>query len=165
MGKAALFAGFPLCLGLAVLLLVAQFNGYLRPLIVIMTIPLVLLGVGIGLNVMQAPFGFIVILGLFALAGIIVNNAIVLIDRIDIERWNCQQSDFDAVVTACVRRLRPILITTVTTIVGLLPLIIGQDVLFYGMASIMAFGLAIGTAITLGVAPALYCIFFKIEAE
>ena len=165
-GKAALFAGFPLCLGLAIILLVAQFNGYLRPLIVILTIPLVILGVGIGLNVMQAQFGFLVILGLFALAGIIVNNAIVLIDRIDIERWNCSsKSDFDAVVTACVRRLRPILITTITTIVGLLPLIIGEDVLFYGMASIMAFGLAVGTALTLGVAPALYCIFFKIDTK
>ena len=162
-GKAALFAGFPLCLGLAILLLVAQFNGYLRPLIVILTIPLVVLGVGIGLNVMQAQFGFLVILGLFALAGIIVNNAIVLIDRIDIERKVPEQSDWEAVINACVRRLRPILITTITTIVGLLPLIIGKDVLFYGMASIMAFGLAVGTALTLGVAPALYCIFFKID--
>ncbi len=164
-GKAALFAGFPLCLGLAIILLVAQFNNYIRPLIVILTIPLIILGVGIGLNVMQAEFGFLVILGLFALAGIIVNNAIVLIDRIDIERRNEQQTDWEAVVVACVRRLRPILITTITTIVGLLPLIIGKDVLFYGMASIMAFGLAVGTALTLGVVPALYCIFFKIKDD
>ncbi len=162
-GVAALFAGFPLCLVLVVLILVAQFNGYLRPLIVLLTIPLIILGVGIGLRVMEAEFGFLVILGLFSLAGIIVNNAIVLIDRIDIERKTSSRSDYESVVRACVRRLRPILITTITTIVGLLPLIIGQDVLFYGMASIMAFGLAIGTTLTLGVVPALYCIFFKIE--
>ena len=162
-GKQALFAGFPLCLALAVLLLVAQFNGYRRPIIVMMTIPLVVIGVGIGLQVMRADFGFIVILGLFALAGIIVNNGIVLIDRIDIERKSNTQSDIDAVIFACVRRLRPILITTITTIVGLLPLIIGKDVLFYGMASIMAYGLAIGTVLTLGVVPALYCMFFKVR--
>lgn len=161
-GKAALFSNFPICIALAVLLLVFQFNDYRRPLIVLMTIPLVVIGVGIGLKTMQADFGFLVILGLFALAGIIVNNAIVLIDRIDIERNAGIQSDWDAVVSACVKRLQPILITTITTIVGLLPLIIGQDVLFYGMSSVMAFGLTIGTLLTLGVAPALYCIFFGI---
>jgi multidrug efflux pump subunit AcrB len=164
-GREALFASFPLCLGLSIVLLVAQFNSYRRPLIVILTIPLVVIGVGLGLQIMRAEFGFLVILGLLALAGIIVNNAIVLIDRIDIERKLGNKSDFDAVVSACVRRLRPILMTTITTIVGLLPLIIGQDVLFYGMASIMAFGLAIGTVLTLGVAPALYCLLFGIEAD
>lgn len=163
-GRAALFASFPLCIGLSILLLVAQFNGYRRPLIVVMTIPLVVIGVGIGLQVMQAQFGFLVILGLLALAGIIVNNAVLLIDRIDIERRTGNRPDFDAVVSACARRLRPILMTTITTIVGLLPLILGKDVLFYGMASIMAFGLAIGTILTLGVAPALYCLFFRIKA-
>lgn len=97
------------------------------------------------------------------MAGIIVNNAIVLIDRIDIERASGEHSDWDAVVTACVRRLRAIIITTITTIIGLLPLIIGRDVLFFGMASIMAFGLAVGTVLTLGVVPALYCLFFGIR--
>lgn len=164
-GRAALFANFPICLLLIALLLIAQFNGYRRPLIVMLTIPLIMIGVGIGLQLMRAEFGFIVILGLFALAGIIVNNAIVLIDRIDIERSANPPSDWDAVVTASARRLRPILITTITTIIGLLPLIIGNDVLFYGMASVMAFGLGIGTVLTLGVAPALYCLFFGIRAE
>lgn len=164
-GRAALFASFPLCLGLATLMMVAQFNGYRRALIVLLTIPLVVIGVGLGLQIMRADFGFIVILGLLALAGIIVNNAIVLIDRIDIERREGERNDFEAVVNACVRRLRPILLTTITTIVGLLPLILSGDVLFYGMASVMAFGLAIGTVLTLGVAPALYCLFFGIRAE
>ena len=105
------------------------------------------------------------ILGQLALFGIIVNNAIVLIDRIDIERRESDRADFDAVVAASMRRLRPILMTTITTVVGLLPLIIGRDVLFYGMASIMAFGLAIGTVLTLGVAPALYCLMFGIRDD
>ena len=164
-GKAALAAGVPMCIGLSVLLLVAQFNGYRRPLIVFLTIPLVVIGVGIGLHVMRAEFGFLVILGMLTLAGIIVNNAIVLIDRIDIERRRGAANGFEAVVRACTRRLRPILMTTITTIVGLLPLIVGADVLFYGMASIMAFGLAIGTVLTLGVVPALYCLFFGIRPD
>jgi len=139
------------------------FNGYLRPLIVLLTIPLTIVGVGIGLQVMKADFSFVVILGIFALAGIIVNNGIVLIDRIDIERQSGQMDDWEAVINACICRLRPISITTITTIVGLLPLILGRDVLFYGMASILAFGLAIGTVLTLGFVPALYCIFFGIK--
>ncbi len=164
-GKAALAAGVPMCIGLSLLLLVAQFNGYRRPLIVFLTIPLIVIGVGVGLHVMRADFGFLVILGLLALAGIIVNNAIVLIDRIDIERRRGDRSDVEAVVRASTRRLRPILMTTLTTIVGLMPLIVGADVLFYGMASIMAFGLAIGTVLTLGVVPALYCLFFGIGPD
>lgn len=163
-GKKALFAGFPLCLALIVVLLVAQFNGYKRPFIVMLTIPLVLIGVGLGLQIMRAEFGFLVILGFFALAGIIVNNGIVLIDRIDIELKQGDKEPIDAIVSACARRLRPIFITTITTIVGLLPLILGKDVLFYGMASIMAFGLAIGTILTLGVVPAIYCMLFNIES-
>lgn len=162
-GKQALFAGFPLCLALVVILLVAQFNGYKRPFIVLLTIPLVLIGVGLGLQIMHAEFGFLVILGFFALAGIIVNNGIVLIDRIDIELNQGDKQPIDAVISACARRLRPIFITTITTIVGLLPLIIGKDVLFYGMASIMAFGLAIGTILTLGFVPAIYCLLFGIK--
>lgn len=162
-GKQALFAGFPLCLALCVILLVGQFNCYKRALIVLLTIPLVLVGVGMGLTIMRADFGFLVILGFFALAGIIVNNGIVLIDRIDIEINSGTKSAVDTVVSASVCRLRPIVITTVTTIVGLLPLMIGKDVLFYGMASVMAFGLAIGTVLTLGFVPAMYCIFFDVE--
>ncbi|TQV74174.1 efflux RND transporter permease subunit [Exilibacterium tricleocarpae] len=162
-GKAALSANFPLALGLVAILLVAQFNSYLRPLIILLTIPLILIGAVLGLKLMQADFGFIVILGLLALAGIIVNNAIVLIDRIDIERSRGKGADLDAVIAACVRRLRPILMATITTIVGLLPLIIGEDVLFFGMASAIAFGLAVGTVLTLGVVPVLYCFFFGIK--
>ena len=162
-GRAALAANFPLAFGMIALLLVAQFNGYRRPLIIILTIPLLLIGALIGLKVMRADFGFLVILGLLSLAGIIVNNAIVLIDRIDIERRTGRKTDFEAVISASVRRLRPIIMTTVTTIVGLAPLIIGRDVLFFGMASVIAFGLAVGTVLTLGVAPVLYCMFFGVS--
>lgn len=162
-GRAALAANLPLALGIILVLLVAQFNGFLRPLIILATIPLLLIGAALGLHVMQAPFGFMVLLGLYALAGIIINNAIVLIDRIDIERTAGNGTDGEALVRAAVRRLRPIVMTTITTILGLMPLILAQDALFYGMASVMAFGLLVGTMLTLGVVPVIYSLILRIS--
>jgi len=164
-GRAALAANIPLCVGAMLVLLVAQFNGYARPLIILGTIPLVLIGAVLGLYVSGADFGFMPILGLYALAGIVINNAIVLIDRIDLERAEGAKPDLDALVDACARRLRPILMTTITTILGLLPLIVFQDALFYGMASVMAGGLLVGTLLTLGVVPVLYSLAFGIRAD
>lgn len=164
--QASLNANIPLCLTIVALILIAQFNSYRRAGIVILTVPLILIGAVIGLLVSGANFGFMVILGLYALAGIIVNNAIVLIDRIEIERDNKSHgNDFDALISASIHRLRPIIMSTTTTILGLLPLIISQDPLFYGMASAIAFGLGVGTILTLGVVPVIYSLFFGIKAK
>lgn len=160
--SAALAANTPLCLAIIVVLLVAQFNSYRRPLLILATIPLILIGAVAGLLVTGANFGFMPILGLFALSGIITINAIVLIDRIDLDRA-AGMEPFEALVTASMRRLRPILMTTITTILGLAPLILGRDALFYGMASVIAFGLLVGTLLTLGVVPVLYSLLFGIR--
>lgn len=160
--QAALSASMPLVLGLILILLVMQFNSFRRALIIVLTMPLSFIGAVLGLTLMHAPFGFMVTLGLYSLAGIIINNAIVLIDRIDIERSE-GASDYDAVVNACITRLRPIAMTTITTVMGLLPLILGRDPLFYGMANVIAFGLTVGTVLTLGVVPVLYCALFKVQ--
>jgi len=157
-GRAALAANMPLCLAIIVVLLIAQFNSFRRPAIILATIPLIVLGAGLGLHVFGAAFGFMPILGLLSLAGIILNNGIVLIDRIDIERAAGRSGDA-AIIEAARRRLRPILITTVTTILGLLPLIVTRDPLFYGMAVVMAAGLAVGTVLTLGFVPVLFSLF------
>lgn len=162
--QASLNENLPLCLAAVMLVLIAQFNSLRRAGIVILTVPLILIGAVIGLLSVQANFGFMVILGLYALAGIIVNNAIVLIDRIDIERKETEDQ-YEAIVEACMRRLRPIIMSTVTTILGLLPLILSKDALFFGMASALAFGLAIGTLLTLGVVPVLYSLFFNIKKQ
>lgn len=162
-GQAALQANLPLCIGLIFVLLVAQFNSYKRPLLIIITIPLVIVGVALGLLIARADFGFMVLLGIYSLAGIIINNAIVLIDRIDIERRETPDSDLDAIIRAASRRLRPILMSAITTVLGFLPLIIGHDPLFYGMAAAMAAGLAVGTLMSLGVVPVLYSYFFAID--
>lgn len=129
-GQAALAANAPLCLGVVVVLLVAQFNSFRRPVIILLTIPLIVAGTALGLHIMRADFGFMVILGLYSLAGIVIKNAIVLIDRIDIEQADSPGDKTAAIVSASMRRLRPIIMTTVTTILGLLPLILARDPLF-----------------------------------
>ena len=160
----ALSASMPMVIGFILILLVAQFNSFRKSAVITLTMPLSFIGAVIGLLVMQAPFGFMVTLGLYSLAGIIINNAIVLIDRIKIEIEN-GKSEYQALVDACLTRLRPIAMTTITTIMGLLPLIISKDPLFYGMANVIAFGLGIGTILTLAVVPVLYSSFYKIKAE
>ncbi|MFB0979628.1 MAG: efflux RND transporter permease subunit [Alteromonadaceae bacterium] len=158
----ALGASMPMVIGLVLILLVMQFNSFRRALIIVLTIPLSLIGTILGLLVMSAPFGFMVSLGIYSLAGIIINNAIVLIDRIEIER-STAESDYQAIVNSCLTRLRPIAMTTVTTIMGLLPLLIDPMSMFYGMATVLAFGLGVGTILTLAVVPVLYASFFKIN--
>jgi multidrug efflux pump subunit AcrB len=129
---------------------------------IILTMPLVLVGAVVGLIVMQADFGFMVILGLLALAGSIVNNGIVMIDNIETNRRG-GQAPYDAVVSSAVSRFRPILLSVSTTMLGFLPLIINNDPLFYGMACVMFFGLGIGSIFTLTYVPALYTLFFRVK--
>ena len=160
----ALSASMPMVIGFILILLVAQFNSFRKAAIITLTMPLSFIGAVIGLLVMQAPFGFMVTLGLYSLAGIIINNAIVLIDRINIE-VKSGKTQYQALVDSCLTRLRPIAMTTITTVMGLLPLIISKDPLFYGMANVIAFGLGIGTILTLAVVPVLYSTFYKVKAE
>jgi multidrug efflux pump subunit AcrB len=150
------------CFGGIIFLLVWQFNSIRRAAIIILTMPLVIVGAVVGLLVMQADFGFMVILGLLALAGSIVNNGIVMIDKIEENRRD-GQAPYDAIVNSAVSRFRPILLSVSTTMLGFSPLIINHDPLFYGMASVMFFGLGIGSLFTLNYVPALYSIFFRVE--
>ncbi|HIJ92899.1 MAG TPA: efflux RND transporter permease subunit [Rhodospirillaceae bacterium] len=153
----------PLCLALVVFLLVWQFNSFRRPAIIMLTIPMSFVGGIIGLLVMGAPFGFMAILGFLSLAGIIINNGIVLIDRIDIEH-EAGKDAYEAIVSAALARARPIVMTTITTILGLMPLIVWKDPLFFGMANVIAFGLLVGTVLTLVVVPVLYSLLFRVKA-
>jgi multidrug efflux pump len=160
-----LFASLPLALALMVLVLIWQFDSFKKPVIILLTIPLVLTGVSAGLLVFPgANFSFMGILGFLALAGIVVNNAIVLLDRIDIE-LAAGRAAFEAVIEAGVRRLRPIVMTTCTTALGLAPIILSRDVLFYDLAVVIAGGLVVGTVLTLVVAPCLYATFYRVKSN
>ncbi len=155
-----LFATFPLAGFLIVTLLVWQFNSFRRAGIILLTIPMAFLGAVVGLLVTGAPFGFMSLLGLLSLAGIITNNGIIMIDSIETNR-QAGAMTYDAIVDAALSRFRPILMTTITTIPGLLPLIVWKDPLFYSMAIVISFGAALGTVLTLGVVPVLYSLLFK----
>jgi multidrug efflux pump subunit AcrB len=145
-----------------VMLLVVQFNSIRRPLIILAAIPLGLIGVTVGLLVLDSYFGFMTLLGIISLAGIVINNAIVLIDRIKLERESGMEPA-RAVVEAAQRRLRPILLTTATTVGGLLPLYFGGGPMWEPMAIAIMFGLVFSTALTLGVVPILYSVLFGVS--
>ena len=161
--NAALSATLPIIFAIITLLLIAQFKGYRKPLVILLCLPFIITPAAIGLLVLGAQFGFMVILGLYALAGIIINNSVVLMDRIELELRDHNRPPMDSVIAACRRRFTPILMTAITTIVGLLPLILAKDVLFFGMSTVIAFGLGIGTFfITLGLIPVLFCLLHGI---
>ncbi len=153
----------PIAFLIIILLLVGQFDSLRRPAIILMTIPLGLIGVIIGLFITQKPLGFVAFLGVIALAGIVINNAIVLIDRIKIEIEQNGMEPARAVVEAAQRRLRPILLTTATTMGGLIPLWFGGGPLFEAMAVAIIFGLLFATILTLGFVPMMYSLFFRVK--
>jgi len=158
-------AQLPLAGMVILLLLVGQFNSLRRPVIILSTIPLGLIGVTFGLLVVNSSFGFFTILGLIALCGIIINNAIVLLDRIAIEIRDFGRDQADAIMIACQQRLRPILLTTATTVLGMMPLLWGGTAMFKPMAITMIFGLTFATTLTLLVVPVLYSLFFRVSFE
>jgi multidrug efflux pump subunit AcrB len=155
----ALGANLPIALIGIVILLILQFNSFRRSLIITLTIPLVIIGAVVGLFVGNAFFSFTAILGIYSLVGIIVNNGIVLIDRIDTERENITDVN-DAIIKACIARMRPIIMTTLTTILGLIPLAMFGGAMWYPMAVVIMGGLFVGTILTLCFVPALYSLFF-----
>ncbi len=154
----------PHCGLLMMVLLIWQFNSIRRPFIIAFTLPLAFIGAFVGLLLFRAPFDFFGILGLLSLAGIIINNGIVLIDRIDQER-KAGRDAYNAIIEATVSRFRPIWMTTITTILGVMPLILSHDPVFYSLSLIIATGLAFATVLTLGVVPVLYAVLFNVQPE
>ena len=159
-----LLAYAPHALFLIVLLLVLQFNSFRRPAIILLTIPLIIIGANFGLATFRAFFDFTAMLGLFSLAGIIINNGIVMIDRIDQARDEGMNVD-DAVTEAALARARPIIMTTITTVVGLLPLALFGGEFWHGMTIVIMCGLGVGTLLTLGFVPVLYSLMFRWERQ
>ncbi|WP_300673260.1 efflux RND transporter permease subunit [Desulfoluna sp.] len=155
----------PFAAMLIMLLLVLQFNSLRRTALLICIVPLGLIGVTAGLLIARSYFGFMTLLGVVALSGIVINNANVLLDRIRIEIDDNGLEPLEAVVVATQRRLRPILLTTLTTAGGLIPLWVGGGPMFEPMAVSIIFGLIFATTITLGMVPVLYVLFFRIPVH
>ncbi|MEM9073051.1 MAG: efflux RND transporter permease subunit, partial [Myxococcota bacterium] len=156
----ALGANAPWAALLLIAILLAQFNSFRRTLIVLATAPLAALGIWPGLFIADLPFGFVALLGAIALIGIAVNGAIVLLDVADRRRREGATLE-EALVEAVRLRTRPIVLTTATTVAGLVPLLFSQSTLWPPMAAAMISGLVVSTLLTLGVVPALYRLFFR----
>jgi multidrug efflux pump subunit AcrB len=158
--NAALLRTLPLGALLLLLFLLIEFNSFRRLAIVLVTVPLAAAGVVPGLLAADQPFGFMSMLGVIALVGVVVNNAIVLLDLIESERRSGAELE-QAVRTAVRLRTRPIVLTTVTTVCGLLPLAFSPTTLWPPMAWAMISGLLASTGLSLVVVPALYRLLFR----
>lgn len=159
----ALGGFLPLCMAGMIALFVWQFNSARKTFIILASIPFCLIGVTAGLTLAGASLSFTGILGILALAGIIVNNAILLIERIDAEQV-AGHSGREAILLASVKRLRPIVMTKLVCVLGLVPLLLTGGALWYPLAAGMIGGLLLGTLVTLGLVPILYSWLFRESA-
>jgi len=157
---ASLGATIPIFFGLMILIIIGLFNSIKKTLVIWLTVPLAIIGVTVGLLMLNQPFGFMALLGLLSLAGMLIKNAVVLIDEIDIQLASGKHG-FEAIVDSGVSRLIPVAMAAATTILGMLPLL--TDAFFMAMAVTIMFGLGFATVLTLIVVPVLYAIFFKIR--
>lgn len=143
-----------------VLVVVILFNALRQPLVIWLVVPLSLIGVVLGLIVTGTPMEFMAILGLLSLSGLLIKNAIVLVDQMDIEIAE-GKARFDAVVDSAASRVRPVMMGALTTVLGVIPLF--GDAFFKSMAVVLVFGLSFATLLTLVVVPALYVVIFNIK--
>jgi multidrug efflux pump subunit AcrB len=153
----------PITAMIIIVLLILQFNSFSKVALILITIPLGIIGVIFGLFITNSYFGFMTYLGIISLVGIVINNAIILIERIEFELEVTKLSPQDAIIEAAQRRIRPIILTTLTTIGGLIPLWMSGGPMWEPMAIAIIFGLSFATILTLGVLPIFYAIFFKVK--
>jgi multidrug efflux pump subunit AcrB len=158
--KASLFQTMPMGYLAMFLITIFLFNKVKEALIVWATVPLAIIGVTIGLLLLNTPFGFMALLGFLSLSGMLVKNGIVLLDQIEIEIASGKEK-YLAVVDAAVSRVRPVCMAAITTVLGMLPLL--PDVFFKPMAVTIMFGLSFATVLTLIVVPVLYRLFHKLK--
>ncbi len=158
--QAQLAANIPIYFGMMVLIIIFMFNAFRQPLIIWLTVPLAIIGVTVGLLVLKQPFGFMALLGLMSLSGMLIKNALVLIDQIDINVRSGMPGR-EAIVESGVARLKPVMMAALTTMMGMIPLF--QDAFFVSMAVTIVFGLGFATLLTLIFVPVLYATFFKIK--
>ena len=150
----------PLGLLAMVLVVVVLFNAIRQPLLIFMVVPLALIGVVLGLVTTYTAMEFMAILGLLSLSGLLIKNAIVLVDQMDLEIRDGKPR-FDAIVDSAASRVRPVMMGSLTTVLGVLPLF--GDAFFKSMAVVLVFGLSFATLLTLIIVPVLYAVFFNVK--
>jgi multidrug efflux pump len=156
----ALFKVFPVMLLAMLALLMIQLQSFSKLFLVFSTAPLGLIGASFALLAFNAPFGFVALLGLIALAGMIMRNTVILVDQIDID-IAAGLSPFEAIIESTVRRARPVVLTALAAILGMIPL--ARSVFWGPMALTIMGGLFVATLLTLVFLPALYAAWFRVK--
>jgi multidrug efflux pump len=158
--QASVYAMVPAMLFLMLLFLMAQLHSFSRLAMVLCLVPMGLIGIVSALLISGRPLGFVAILGILALMGMIARNAVILIEQIEAERAQGREL-WDAIVEGAVSRFRPIMLTAISTVLGFIPI---APTVFWGpMAFAIMGGLFVATVLTLLVLPALYVIFFRVK--
>jgi multidrug efflux pump subunit AcrB len=155
-----LAATMPYGFGAMIVVVLLLFNAIRQPLIIVLTVPLALIGVVWGLVLTQTPMEFMAILGMLSLTGMLIKNAIVLIDETDTQIADGKER-IHAVVDAAVSRVRPVSLGVLTTVLGVIPLL--WDPFFNSLAVVIICGLSFATILTLIIVPTLYAIFFNVK--
>lgn len=159
--QASLIPGVIPALALIAAIIVTLFNAFKPALVIVFTIPFMWIGVTFGLLTSGAAFGFVALLGAMSLAGMMIKNAIVLLDQANIYLEE-GKSQYDAIIEAALSRLRPVVLAAGTTVLGVIPLL--QDVFWIGMAVVIMAGLTFGTVLTMIMVPVFYATLFKLSA-
>jgi len=158
--QASINVNMPMLLVLIFLLLMIQLQHFGRAMLVFLTAPLGLIGAAAALLIFQEPFGFVAILGVIALSGMIMRNSVILVDQIEQD----QKAGYDlwhAIVGSTLRRFRPIALTAAAAVLAMIPLT--HDVFFGPMAYALMGGLIVATVLTLTFLPALYAAWFRVQ--
>jgi multidrug efflux pump subunit AcrB len=158
--QASVYAVVPLMLFITVTFLMMQLQSFSRLILVLSVVPMGLIGVVAALLLFNRPLGFVAILGILALLGMIARNAVILIDQIEAERAE-GKAIWDAVIEAAMSRFRPIMLTAISTVLGMIPI---APTIFWGpMAFAIMGGLLVATVLTLIFLPALYVTWFRVQ--
>ena len=160
--NAAVAGGLPMGFLAMIIVVIVLFGKVRQPLIIWLTVPLAIIGITGGLLIMDVAFGFMGLLGALSLVGLLIKNAIVLIEEIDLHIEDGKEMLL-AILDASVSRMRPVMMAATTTILGMAPLL--GDVFFLDMAVVIMFGLGFASVLTLIVVPVLYAIFFKVKNQ
>ena len=160
-GQAAIIAVVPVMILVMLTILIVQLQSFQRLAMVVLTAPLGLIGVTFSLLIFRQPYGFVAMLGVIALAGMIMRNSVILVEQID-SNIRDGQTPFDAIIDATIHRARPVLLTAAAAILAMIPL---ARTGFWGpMAVAIMGGLAVATGLTLVFLPALYALWFKVKS-
>jgi multidrug efflux pump len=159
-GSSSIAAGVPLMLFVTFTLLMLQLQSFSRAVLVFLTGPMGIAGVALALLLLDRPFGFVALLGVIALMGMIMRNSVILIDQIEQDRAR-GVPDWEAVVEAAVRRFRPIVLTAAAAVLAMIPL--SRSVFWGPMAVAIMGGLIVATVLTLLALPAMYAAWFRVK--